>query len=382
MKIGIEGTPFFGNLTGVGQYSSRLINAAQKLSRDEDFEIVKQWWFFRKFNPPIMPSKHLRYRLIKWFPPIFYYQLFKRTGWAPPYDLVALRKYDIFLFFNYVAFPLRKGTKSLVTIYDLSFVYHPEFTHDKNVKYMPRFVPSSIRKSDHVITISENSKREIMEYYKVPEDKITILNPAIDHAIFKPQGQNSVAEITKKYDISKPYILSVCTLEPRKNLVGVLNAFEKLPEDLKNNYSLVLVGGKGWIDGDIEAKYAQLASEYDLIKTGYVPDEDLPALYSGASVFVYPAFYEGFGMPPLEAMACGTPVITSDNTSLPEVVGNAGIMIKADDTEQLARETERVLTNNKLAQNLREKGLAQAKKFSWDKSAKKFLDVIEEVGRK
>jgi glycosyltransferase involved in cell wall biosynthesis len=221
-----------------------------------------------------------------------------------------------------------------------------------------------------------------MEYYKVPEDKISIISPAVDQKVFYPRESAEITKVKQNYGVKKPYILSLCTLEPRKNLVGVLDAYEKLPEKTKRSYILVLAGGKGWLDDELEKRIGELSAKYEVIKTGYVPDEDLPALYSGASVFVFPSFYEGFGMPPLEAMACGTPVITSDNTSLPEVVGNAGIMIKADDTERLAGEMERVLTNNKLAQNLREKGLEQAKKFSWEKSAKELLDVIEEVGRK
>ena len=171
----------------------------------------------------------------------------------------------------------------------------------------------------------------------------------------------------------------MCTLEPRKNLIGVLKAFETLPEAIKNSYSLVLVGGKGWLDGKLEAKYGELAKKYSLIKTGYVPDEDLPGLYSGASVFVYPAFYEGFGMPPLEAMACGVPVITSDSSSLPEVVGDAAITIKAEDNAMLAQEMAKVLTDKKLADKMKLEGLAQSNKVSWDKSAKKLLDVITEV---
>lgn len=379
MKVGIEGTPLFGSLTGVGQYSLRLIDAAQKSSKNTDFEIVRQWWFFRKFVTPILPSQHLSYRVVRWFPPIIYYQLFKRTGWAPAYDLVALRKYDAFIFFNFVAFPLRRQTKNLLVIYDLSYIDHPEFTAPKNLVYLKKFVPRSIKQADKIITISQNSKREITEHYNVPDKKITIVNPAVDHSIFKPQSRTAVQKVLRKYKINKPYILSVCTLEPRKNLIGALKAFELLPDDIKAGYSLVLVGGKGWLDGELESKYNELAGKYSLAKTGYVPDEDLPALYSGASAFVYPSFYEGFGMPPLEAMACGTPVITSDNTSLPEVVGQAAIMVKAEDTDNLARQIQRVLEDEKLAGSMRTKGLAQAHKFTWQKSAARLLKLLEEV---
>lgn len=379
MKVGIEGTPLFGSLTGVGHYSTKLLQASAQMGQGIDFEIVRQWWFFRKFTPPIRPGPHLSYRLVRWVPPLFYYQLFKRTGWAPAYDRLALRKYDAFLFLNFVSFPLSRRTRSLLVIYDLSYITYGEFTSPKNLAYLRKFVPCSIKESSRIITISESSKREIMEHYQVPENKITIINPAVDHMTFKPQSKTASQTITKKYQISRPYILSVCTLEPRKNLIGVLKAFELLPEGIKGTHSLVLVGGKGWLDGELEAKYEQLAKKYNLVRTGYVPDEDLPALYSGASVFVYPSFYEGFGMPPLEAMACGVPVITSDNTSLPEVVGDAGIMVKAEDIQQLAIEIERVLSDKRLSSVLRKRGLNQAKKFSWDKSALKLTDTVKKV---
>jgi glycosyltransferase involved in cell wall biosynthesis len=380
-KVGIEGIPFFGNLSGVGQYSKSLVESASKQSEDLDFEIVRQWWLHRMFKPPIQPNQHLKYRLVRWMPPIIYYQAFKRTGLVPPYDLVALREYDAFIFFNFISFPLRKKTPSLVVIYDLSFIYHPEFASPRNLAAMVKFVPESIRSSSKVITISQNSKKEITDYYKVEPSKIEVINPAVDHNIFKRQSAARVAAIKTKYGIRKPYILSVCTLEPRKNLIGVLDAFSMLDEDIKEKYALVLVGGKGWLDDELQAKFNKLSKKYDLVKTGYVPDEDLPALYSGAQVFAYPSFYEGFGMPPLEAMACGTPVITSNNSSLPEVVGDAAISIDANDTKRLSKEIQRVLNDNILSGEMIKKGLVQAKKFDWDTSAIKLINLIEEVAK-
>jgi glycosyltransferase involved in cell wall biosynthesis len=379
MKVGIEGVPFFGNLTGVGHYAARLIQSASQNDSDIDFEIVRSLMPHRKFVPAISEDQHLSYRVVRWLPPIIYYQLFKRAGWAPAYDLVALRKYDAFMFFNFVAFPLRRKTKSLVVIYDLSYVLHPEYSSPKNRIYLEKFVPKSLKTASKIITISENSKKEIIDYYKLSGSKVEIIHPAVDHTVFKPQPRGVVAGVLKKYAINKPYLLCVCTLEPRKNLIGVLDAFNRLPEDLKDKYALVLVGGKGWLDDELQLLFDELAKEYALIKTGYVPDEDLPALYSGAAVFVYPSFYEGFGMPPLEAMACGAPVITADNSSLPEVVGDAAIMIKAQDTAELSKRIVRVLNSSSLASKMSRAGLVQAQKFNWDKSARKLIDVIEET---
>lgn len=382
MKVGIESVPFFGEATGVGHYSRRLIEAAATLdSSPVKFEIVRSLMPWRESKPTLRPNKNLSYRVVRWFPPIIYYQMFKRLGWAPAYDRIALRRYNAFLFFNFVAFPIRRGTKCILTIYDLSYIRYPQYTAPKNLDYLKKFVPQSLKRADTVVTISESSKKEIVEHYKFNPEKIRIIYPAVDQKLFRPQVPQKIKSTLSKYKIEAPYILCVATLEPRKNLIGVLNSFEKLPEAIKNTYSLVLVGGKGWLDGELEIKYEKLASKYKLIKTGYVPGEDLPAIYSGARIFVYPSFYEGFGMPPLEAMACGTPVITSDNTSLPEVVGDAGIMVKAEDTAELASQMTKVLADKKLADSMRKKGLLQSQKFRWQKSAKTLISVIEETVR-
>lgn len=381
LKVGIEGVPFFGSLSGVGQYAARLIKAASQNDSDIQFEIVRSLMPHRKFSTPMKPNNHLGYRVVRWLPPVIYYQLFKRTGWAPPYDLVALRKYDAFLFFNFVAFPVRRKTPSVVVIYDLSYVLYPQYSSPKNREYLQKFVPKTLKRASKIITISENSKMEIVDYYKVEPDRIEIIHPAVDHQIFKSQPQVKVKKICSRYGIKKPYLLSVCTLEPRKNLIGVLNSFDRLPESIKEKYALVLVGGRGWLDEELQTKFDELSKKYTLVKTGYVPDEDLPALYSGASVFVYPSFYEGFGMPPLEAMACGTPVITSNNSSLPEVVGDAAITIDAQDTLGLSQEMQRVLNDKDLASRMSEKGLIQAKKFNWNKSAQLLIKALEELSR-
>lgn len=377
MIVGVEGIPLFGDRSGVGQYSKRMIESASKLDSDVKFEVIRQLMPHRKISElPIEPNRHLSYRIVRWLPPIIYYQLFKRTGWTLPYDLVVRQRYDAMLFFNFVAYPTTKRTKTFVVIHDLSYIFHKQYVSPKNQIYLEKFVPKTIRKTDVIIAISKNTRTEISKHYGIPESKIPIINPSVDHSVFKPQPQNSIEKVKTKFKIEKPYILSVSTLEPRKNLIGTLNAFEMLPEGLKQKYSLVLAGGKGWLDGEIQQKYDELSKKYTVIKTGYVDDADLPALYSGASVFVFPSFYEGFGIPPLEAMACGVPVITANNSSLPEVVGDAAILIDANDTKQLAKEIERVLSDKKLANELTQKGLAQAAKFSWDKSAKQLIDLL------
>jgi glycosyltransferase involved in cell wall biosynthesis len=380
MMVGVEGIPIFGDRSGVGQYTKRLVEAASKLDSNTKFEVIRQLMPLRKLsNFPIEPNPHLSYRIVRWLPPVIYYQLFKRVGWTLPYDLVVHRKYDAVLFFNFVAYPTTRKVKSIIVIHDLSYIYHKKFVSPKNQEYLEKFVPRSIARADKIIAISENTRTEVSKYYGVPKSKITIINPAVDHSEFKPQERSRVEEIKSKYGIKKPYILSVGTIEPRKNLIGTLNAFEMLPESIKSRYTLVLAGGEGWLNDEIEARYQQLSEQYSLIKTGYVSDSDLPPLYAGAEVFVFPTFYEGFGMPPLEAMACGTPVISADNSSLPEVVGDAAIKVKAEDTAAISKAIERILTDADLAGSLRQKGFAQAKKFSWEKSARVLIELLDSL---
>ncbi|MEX2006660.1 MAG: glycosyltransferase family 1 protein [Candidatus Saccharimonadales bacterium] len=379
-RIGIEGSPFFGSPTGIGQYARRLITAASKLGSDTHFEIIRHWLPFKELRPPIAPNQRLSYRLVKWFPPAVYFQTFKRLGWFLPYDAIALRRYDAMLFFNFVVFPVRKKVKTIAFIHDLSFIHFSEYTQVKNLTYMQKFVPYSIDRASHIITISQSTKNQIVEHYKVSPGKISIITPAINHSQFYQRPMHEISEIRKKYKLPTKYILYASTLEPRKNIEGILRSYSALGDDLKMEYGLVLAGGKGWKDESIFKTIDELRSAGEnIITTGYVPDEDLPAIYSGATLFVYPSFYEGFGIPLLEAMACGVPVITSNNTSLPEVVGSAAILVEAGDTTALSKAINKVLNNPERANLLREKGLAQAKKFSWEKSAKKLMAVLEKL---
>lgn len=381
MRVGVEGIPLFGNRTGVGQYQKRLLEAARQLDEGIDYEVTRQLMPHRRVQElPIPPNKHLSYHIVRWLPPVLYFQLYKRLGWTLPFDVVLHRKYDVMLFFNFVSYPVSKRTKVITTIHDLSYIHHKDYVSPANQAWLEKFVPKSIKRADKIIAVSENTKREIVEYYKVVPEKIAVITPAVDHDMFKPREEAEIAAVRQKFGITKPYILSVGTLEPRKNLLGVLAAYEALPEDTKQHYALVLAGGKGWLDGEIHDKFEALAKKYEVIKTGYVEDADLPALYSGAELFAYPSFYEGFGIPPLEAMACGTPVITANNSSLPEVVGDAAITIEASNTATLTEHMQRVLTDQQLAADLRQKGLARAKLFSWQKSAGKLVALLKEVG--
>ncbi len=381
MRVGIEGSLFFKPGTGVGHFAKRLIKAASQLDSDLDFEIIRHRLPLQSFQPPLPPNQHLHYRLVRWFPPMVYYQVFKRLNWFIPYDLIALRKYDAVLFLNFIAFPLLKKTKSIIVIHDLSFILFPQFTQAKNLIFITKLMPRSVERADHIITISENSKKEIIKHYGVPVEKISIIPNAVDHEKFYLRPASQIQNVRKIYDLPEKYIHFHGTIEPRKNVQGLLDAYSQLSKDLQAEYGLVLSGGKGWKDEEIQQKITRLKSQgLNIVTTGYVhDDDDLPAIYSGAALFVWPSFYEGFGVPPLEAMACGVPVITSNNSSLPEVVGDAAIKVNAEDNNELAHQMQRILTNKILSKKLREKGYDQAAKFSWENSAKKLIKLLDSL---
>lgn len=380
MKIFIEGSPLFVQRSGVGQYTKRLLDGAIARDTKDAFTVFGFLLAWKKRPTGLLkPAGNLHFRYIRYFPGKVYRGLFQFLI-APPVDLLMAARADVVLFPNFVRWPLAFSKKSIVIVYDLSYINTSEHSASRLRNYLSRFVPKSIEQSDHVITISENSKKEIIDHYRVDPNKITIISPAVDHKIFTKQAPETVDSVLKKYDIGGKYILFTGTIEPRKNIIGILNAYAALPETIRSTFSLVLVGGKGWLDESIHRRLEEL-KKLNIILTGYAPDEDLPGLYSGASVFIYPSFYEGFGMPPLEAMACGVPVITSNNSSLPEVVGGAGLMVEANDQSGLTNAIKTVLTDNNLAAELAQKGLVQAKKFNWDSSAVKLLEVIGAVAK-
>jgi glycosyltransferase involved in cell wall biosynthesis len=280
--------------------------------------------------------------------------------------------------YHFAPFLFLKKFKKVITVYDITPILYPE-THKISRIFMHKYFFSPILKSsDKIISISENTKRDIIKHFKIPEDKIKVI-PLAANENFRKLDENETSKIKSKYNINFPFILYVGTLEPRKNIPNLLNAFYKIKKQQGIAHKLVIAGGKGWKYNEIFETIEKLNLQNDVIFTGYVPDEDLPGLYNAADLFVYPSLYEGFGLPPLEAMQCGTPVITSNTSSLPEVVGDAGIMVNPHDIGELANKMYEVLTNKDLRKELSKKGIERAKLFSWKKCAEETLKVYEEV---
>lgn len=261
----------------------------------------------------------------------------------------------------------------IITVHDLAFIKFKTDSWLKN-RYRHYSLKYSLKKAKKIIAVSESTKKDIIHYFGIKPSKIRVLYEAANDRFKVLKG--SKTNLGKKLLLPKKYILSLGTIEPRKNLSRLIEAFDKL--NLRE-YKLIIAGAKGWKYKKIFEKLDSLKRRRDIIFTGYIDDKDLPQLYNNASVFVFPSLYEGFGLPVLEAMSCGCPVITSNTSSLPEVTCKASILINPYDIKEITRAIKKVLTDNKLRSKLIKEGLKQSKKFSWKKCAKETLEVYKEV---
>jgi len=286
---------------------------------------------------------------------------------------------EIFYSPNLIFTALSSKCRKLITIHDLSFERHPEFFNFYRRLWHKMINPRRlVNQADQIISVSESSKNDMIDLYHCSPQKIKCIYPGISHQIFAcKKTSGKFLEIAKKYKLPAKYILFLATLEPRKNMEGVITAYNYLRDKNKIRHKLVIAGGEGWMFQ--ETKQLISASKYqkDIIQTGEVEDWERKYIYSGADLFVYASFYEGFGFPPLEALACGTTVVCSYVASLPEVVGNSAILINPYDYSELAWAIERGIKDKKLKEVLRISGLKQAKKFSWERCAKEFVGLVE-----
>lgn len=259
------------------------------------------------------------------------------------------------------------GIPTVLTVHDLIFRHLPEHHKRLNRWYLNATLPLYCRRASHIIAVSEATRQDLIASYGVAPEKVTVILEAADPQ-FKPQSPERLAAVRARYQLPETYILFVGTVEPRKNLLRLLRAWE--PLYLAGDAPpLVIVGKRGWLAEDFYAALGVSPAREGVRFTGYVADEDLPALYSGASLFAFPSLYEGFGLPPLEAMACGTAVLCSNTSSLPEVVGDAALTLNPTDVEALREGLRRLLADADLREDMRERGIQRAAGFSWERAA-------------
>ncbi len=374
MKVVLNGLHITYPISGVGRYTIELGRALESLLGDG-----KIFWFGKEYLGKAlhhsafedgMPKHRILYilkRLLRKTPG-------KRTGihlWRNYQfrSYVKNIKPSLYHETNYALFDFEEGP-TLLTLYDLSFVRHPEWHPKDRVRYFEQYCLKQLSRVDAILTISEYSKKEIIELLRIDPQKIFITYPGVGPN-FNPVGE-------RMKDLPYPYILFVGSLEPRKNLDTLLQAYRSLPENIKKDFPLIITGAWGWSNRKKKVTQFCLKDGSSLF-TDYVPQAYLPNLYRGAKLFVYPSLYEGFGLPVLEAMASGVPVISSNISALPEVVGDAGILVNPYLVEELTEAIYSVLINESLQREMKRKGLERAKIFSWERCAKETIKVYEKV---
>jgi glycosyltransferase involved in cell wall biosynthesis len=286
---------------------------------------------------------------------------------------------DLFHSPDFVLPPVSRDVPTLLTVHDLSFLHYPETFTPSLVNYLNKIVPRSVRRSTHILADSQATKRDLIEWYEVSPKKVTVLYSGVTSR-FKPVDRDAKLDaVRKKHGLGKrPYVLCVGTLQPRKNYKMLIRAFREVANVQPHN--LVIAGGKGWLYDQIMKEITAQGLEERVLITGFVDDEDLPALYSGASLFTFPSLYEGFGLPLLEAMACGVPVISSDSSSLPEVAGSAARMLPSRNQQAWSKAMLSLLADRNERSRMVAAGYLQARQFTWSRAAKQlnqlYVDLV------
>jgi glycosyltransferase involved in cell wall biosynthesis len=378
VKISFDGQLFLkGEKTGIGWFAHNVLTNLATDSNNE-YELNCFTLGYREANQlEIYKYKEIGYTInkVRWFHDVIY-----RTIWnfiPIPYWIFFGRKSQVTVFFNYIIPPGVRG-KKITVVHDMAYKAYPETVRTKTRKFLELSLAKTCKRADRIITISEFSKSEILRYLHVKADKIEVIPLGVDTSIYHSNYSMLDIEKTKeKYKIDNEYFLYLGTIEPRKNIERLIRAYAALYQQKKDIPKLILAGKKGWLYDEIFNTVGELKLHNKVEFLGYIDMEDTPRLIKGAIAFVFPSLYEGFGLPPLEAMACGTPVITSNAASLPEVVGKAGLLVDPLDINSIKEAMFRVIEEPDLRIKLCELGFVQAKKFSWEKTSKKIGELID-----
>ena len=374
IKLALNATSILTPKTGIGKYTYHL---AQEFLQSDDVDVTFFYggtWSQTLVDEPVKGLSNLK-KLVKAIVPSSY--ALNRELQSIKFRRLRDKTINVYHDPNYLLFPF--AGKKVLTVHDLSFIRHPSAHPAIRVKAMKKYFPQSLKQADAIITDSHFSKQELLDCYGVNPNKVFPIHLGVED-IFFPRKKEECSSCLEKYHLQyRVYILVVGTLEPRKNLGLVLKAYQALPDTVRDKYPLVVVGMKGWGTPEIEEEMKPLERQQQLKLLGYVSEQDLPLLYAAAKLFVYPSLYEGFGLPPLEAMASGVPVITSDQASLPEVVGKAGVQVSPNDVAGLMQEMKKILNQKKYWQSLHEAGLLQARKFSWKQCADETIAIYRNV---
>ena len=281
---------------------------------------------------------------------------------------------DLFHATDFVLAPTRARRK-LLTVHDLAFLFYPDAAMPSLHHYLNRVVPRSVHRADAIVADSHHTARDLHEQWQVPPEQISVVHGAVDHSRFQPVTDPAhLTAVRQRYAIGeRPFLLALSRLEPRKNFVRLIEAFHQARHQGRLPHRLVIGGGQGWLYEAIYQRVSDLNLHEHVHFTGFVADADLPALYSAADFFAYPSLYEGFGLPIVEALACGTPVLAGNNSSLPEAGGPGAFYVDAEEVDAIAQGLVQLATDPALRARLRQAGLLHAAQFTWQRSAEQLL---------
>ncbi|HOU22922.1 MAG: D-inositol 3-phosphate glycosyltransferase [Chloroflexi bacterium ADurb.Bin180] len=366
MRIGIDARLVFYRQAGISQYTVRLLEELAQVDPAVQYVVLQS----RKDQTRLADRPNLLRRSL-WTPPHH-----RAEQLLLPLELATL-DLDVLHSPDFIP-PFRRNCKSVITIHDLNFLMYPHFLTPESARYYGQ-IDQAVRSCDHIIAVSECTKRDVIRLTGAQENKITVVYEAA-HPLYRPLNDPAFsAEVKRRNGLERDFVLFVSTIEPRKNVPTLLMAFRQLLDDYRPEVDLVLGGEKGWLFEEVFALVDKLQLKDRVRFVGKVTPEDLLGLYNAAKILVHPAFYEGFGLPPLEAMACGTPVVVSNTSSLPEVVGDAALLVDPSDVEGLTVAMWRVLSDATLRKKMIDKGLKRARQFSWRKAAEETLEVYRRL---
>ena len=370
MRIAFDGTTLRPGRTGVGYYTEHLLRHLAARAADDELVVIS--------NRPVDTTQPLPPRVkvssSSWRIP--------RMVWMQTFGPRMLRRehVDVVHFTNGMV-PLASPVPTVVTIHDMSLTLYPRYHPTRRVLLNRPLVDVAARRADAIITVSQSAKRDIVRLYGLAPDRVHVVHEAAAPS-FRPVHDSTERErVRRRYGLADRFILYVGTIEPRKNLPNLIEGFARRRRAGDLPHQLVCAGPYGWLSGDIEERIERLQVEDAVRFTGYVPFEDLPALYSLAEMFVFPSLYEGFGLPVIEAMACGTPVVTGHVAALSEIAGGAVEHVDRLDAESLGDAMVALARSRERRENLSALGLQRSHSFSWDRAARETLEVYRQVAR-